>query len=519
VRDPLGDLVSRFARTHGPFLAEDAAARLGLGIGPVRDALERLARQERVIEGEFLPGGRSREWCDAEVLRSIKRRSLAKLRREVEPVEPAALGRFLLEWQSVARPRAGMDALASAIEQLQGCPIPASVLEAEVLPARVATYRPSDLDSLCAAGEVLWRGIEPLGPFDGRIALFPADRVALTAPPPREPEDGLPRRVRDTLESRGALFFPDLVAAAEAFPGDVLRAIWDLVWAGVVTNDTLAPVRSLLASSSPRERLSFRRRALRSRRPGPPGSEGRWSLLPAARSGSLQPTETERRAALARSLLDRYGVLTREAVHAEGIAGGFSAVYEVLKALEDSGRVRRGYFVAGLGATQFALPGADDRLRALRETSEEPRTLLLAATDPANPYGAALPWPEREGARPQRAAGAQVVLRDGALIAWAGRTERNLLTFLPETEPSRSDAARDLARALAALVESGRRRAVLVSRVDGEAPVRSLLAPFLAAEGFLPGSRGLLKRQPLSSALGRDPASPRGGGSAGRRGF
>src|SRR5262249_49071337 len=162
-----------------------------------------------------------------------------------------------------------------------------------------------------------------------------------------------------------------------------------------------------------------------SRRVGPPGSEGRWSLLPMARAGSLQPTETERRMALARTLLERYGVLTREAVHAEGIAGGFSAVYDVLKALEDSGRIRRGYFVAGLGATQFALPGADDRLRALRDPSDEPRTFVLAATDPGNPYGAAIPWPEREGARPQRAAGAQVVLRDGVLVAWAGRTERN----------------------------------------------------------------------------------------------
>ena len=495
VADALGDLVSRYARTHGPFTTETAAGRWALGAAPVRSALERLAAQDRVIEGEFLPGGRTREWCDAGVLRAIKRRSLAKLRREVEPVEPPALARLLVEWQSVAHPRAGLDALASAVEQLAGCPVPASVLEAEILPARVAGYRASDLDALCAAGEVLWRGIEPVGSYDGRIALYPADQIALLAPAPAEVADDLPRRVRDTLASRGALFFADLAAATAAFPGDLLRALWDLVWAGVATNDTLAPVRSLLASASPREQRSFRRRA-RSRRLGPPGSEGRWSLLPAARPGSLQPTETERRMALARALLERYGVVTREAVHAEGIAGGFSAVYEVFKALEESGRIRRGYFVAGLGATQFALPGADDRLRALRGPSDEPRTLVLAATDPANPWGAAIAWPEREGARPQRAAGAQVFLRDGVLVAWAGRTETNLLTFLPDMEPARTEAARDLAKALAALVDSGRRRAVLISKIDGQDPARSALAPALSEAGFLPGSRGYLKRPP-----------------------
>jgi ATP-dependent Lhr-like helicase len=503
VADPLGDLLSRYARTHGPFLLESAAARFGLGIAPVRTALERLAAQGRVLEGEISPGRRSREWCDVEVLRALKRRSLAKLRKEVEPVPQAALGRFLAEWHGLSRPRSGADALLTIIEQLQGAPLPASVLEADVLPARLRGYRAADLDLLAAAGEVAWVGLEPLGPHDGKIALYLVDQLPLLAPPPRRAEGDLAGRLRALFEQRGALFFSDLVAETGAFQNDILTALWDLVWAGEVTNDTLAPLRSYLrgpAAQAKERRVSFRGASFRSRRVGPPGSEGRWSLI--AR-GRRQPSETERRAALARSLLERHGVITREAVHAEGIAGGFSAVYEVLKAMEDAGRVRRGYFVAGLGATQFALPGADDRLRAVREPPADARALIIAATDPANPYGAALPWPETPAdgdaktARPQRAAGAHVVLLDGALVGYVGRTEKNLLTFLPESEPERTHAAEALVGALAALVDDGRRRTLLVSRVDGGDPERSPIGPKLGAAGFTPTSKGYFKRAVL----------------------
>jgi ATP-dependent Lhr-like helicase len=498
--EPVADLVSRYARTHGPFRLEDAAGRWGAAVGLVRLALDRLAERGRIIEGDFLPGGRSREWCDAGVLRAIKRRSLAKLRSQVEPVEPAAFARYLGHWQGLTRPRAGLEALLSAVEQLQGCPVPASALETEILPARIDRYRPADLDFLLSSGEIVWRGIEPLGPSDGRVALYLADRAAVLAPPPRTVADddndgeGLAERIRELLTARGALFFPDLAAETGAFAGDLVAALWDLVWAGEVSNDTLAPLRSLLRGGSGKSARRVRGGTFRSRRLGPPGSEGRWSNVPAPRQA---PTETERRAALTRALLERYGVLTREAVAAEGVAGGFSSVYPVLKAMEDSGQVRRGYFVAGLGATQFALAGAEDRLRAERETPEPDtaQTLVLAATDPGNPWGAALPWPASGSeARPQRAAGAQVVLKDGELVAWIGRAETNLLTFFPEEEPARRLAARALARALAALVESGRRRAVLVGRVDGGDPRDSALAPFLPEEGFLAGSRGYLKR-------------------------
>ncbi len=505
VADPVGDLVSRFARTHGPFLADAIAVRLGLDLVVVLTTLERLAAADRVVLGELLPGGRSREWCDAEVLRTLKRRSLAKLRKEIEPVEPAALGRFLADWQGVRRPRGGLDALLSTIEQLQGAPIPASVLEADVLPARISGYRPADLDVLCAAGEVVWIGVEALGPRDGRVALYLTGEVARLAPAPREASGEIAARVRALLAERGALFFADLVTATGAFAHDLLGALWELAWAGEVTNDTFAPLRSYLRGDAGREtrprRSTLRspvlkaaaHAAFRSRRAGPPGSEGRWSLT--ARPAVRPPTETERRAALARALLERHGVLTREAVAAEGVSGGFSAVYEVLKALEEAGRVRRGYFVAGLGATQFALPGADDRLRAVREPSEAGDALVLAATDPANPFGAALAWPERagDGARPQRAAGAYVVLLDGALVAWIGRGG-GVMTFLPEGEPERGHAAAALARALAALVDGGRRRAVLLSDIDGAPPAQSALAPALRAAGFSPTLRGYFKR-------------------------
>jgi ATP-dependent Lhr-like helicase len=496
VADPLGDIVARYSRTHGPFLADSVAARFGLGIGPVLDTLRRLAAMDRVVEGEFLPGGRSREWCDVEVLRSLKRRSLAKLRKEIEPVEPAALGRFVVDWHGLKRPRPGVDALLSAVEQLQGAPIPASVLEADILPARVADFRPADLDLLCAAGEVVWVGIESLGPNDGRVALYLTDQLPLLAPPPRLAEGELAGAVRELLKGRGALFFSDMVATTGAFPPDLLSALWDLVWSGEVTNDTLAPLRSFLrqsrGSKDAGKRTTFRGRTFRSRRAGPPGSEGRWSLVNRASA----PKETERRTALTRALLERHGVLTREAVHAEGIEGGFSAIYDVLKAMEEAGRLRRGYFIAGLGATQFALPGADDRLRSVRERSEEPQAIVLAATDPANPFGAALAWPEKQGARPQRAAGAFVVLLDGALCAYIGRAERSLLTFLPAEEPERGHAAKALVGALAGVVEQGRRRTLLIAQIDGSPAETSPLAPHLSAAGFTPTSRGFFKRAP-----------------------
>ena len=504
VAAPLEDLVARFARTHGPFPATVPAEGLGLGVDPVLQVLRALEQRGRVVRGAFLPGGTDEEWCDVDALRALKRSGLARLRAEVEPVEPAAFGRFLPAWQGL-RPegpqRHGLDGLLETIEQLQGCPIPASDLEAEVLPARVVGYRPSMLDELCAAGEVVWQGVESLGTSDGRVALYLTDHHRLLAPVPRTAEGPHAEAIRALLAERGALFFADLAAATQAYPPELANALWQLVFAGEVTNDTLAPLRSLrYAETSKRSRRLSRRGSaglagtpsFRSRRIGPPGTEGRWSLVPSAveEARSLQ---TDRRTALARQLLDRYGVLVREAAGAEGVSGGFGAVYPVLRALEEGGRVRRGWFVEGLGAAQFALPGAEERLREAPEGDEA--DLLLAATDPAQPFGSLVPWPSRErGARPQRAAGAQVLLRGGRLIAWIGRSERSVLTFPAEHEPVRSQDLAAIARTLAGLVDEGGRRALLVQKVDGEAPGASPLGPHLEAEGFLTSHDGLLRR-------------------------
>jgi ATP-dependent Lhr-like helicase len=490
VGDALGDLVSRYARTHAPFTAEEAAAWFGLGTAPVLATLERLAHRGRVLEGEFLPGGQGREWCDSGVLRQLKQKTLARLRREVEPVEPAALARFLISWHGIEKPRSGGEALLDAIDQLQGAAIPASALLAEVLPARVLDFTPADLDLLCAQGEVVWRGIEPLGQRDGRIALYLSDSFTRLAPAPAPVEQPLARDVVRLLGERGALFYAELLGLTGAFGPDLVAALWDLVWAGVATNDTLLPLRSLLQPDNQRGG-----RGGRVRRAAPPGSEGRWSLVPAAaaQSPSTVISETERQTALTEQLLTRHGVVTREAVHAEGVIGGFATVYPVLKAMEEAGRARRGYFVAGLGATQFARPGADEALRTRRDPAEVVQVVTLSATDPANPYGAILPWPAAEP-RLVRVPGAKVLLRDGALVAYVGRTERTVSTFLPETEPARGQVGRDVATTLAQLVDGARRRALLIASIDGKHPGASALGAFLLDAGFIPGTQGYLRR-------------------------
>ena len=453
--DALREIAARYARTHGPFATASVAERYGTGTVPMATALRELAESGRVIEGEFRPRGHGREWCDAEVLQTLRRRSLARLRKEVEPAPPLALARLLLDWHRVTTlpgsiPRGGPDPLLDVVEQLQGAAVPASALESDVLPARLAGYRPQDLDVLCAAGEVVWVGVSPLGDRDGRVALFLADHVGLLHAPSATPPQGAAHdAIRAHLGKSGASFFTDLAAAAGGLPQDVLDALWDLVWSGEVTGDAPGALRAFV-----RPKASRARRAgglFRSRRRAPASAVGRWSLVTRGASA----TTTERLKALAEQLLARHGVLTREAVIAEGVAGGFSTLYPVLKAFEETGRVRRGYFVSGLGGSQFAQPGALDRLRALRETSADTLSgdgptpaVVLAATDPANPFGAALAWPE--GVKGMRAAGAHVVLVDGALAAYLPRGEGDLMASLPADEPLRAQTARAIALALGA---------------------------------------------------------------------
>ncbi|NUT31883.1 MAG: ATP-dependent helicase [Hamadaea sp.] len=495
VADPLADLVARYARTHGPFRADACAARFGLGVAVVDHTLRRLAAVGRIVTGEFTPAsdGGHVEWCDAEVLRLLRRRSLAALRKEIEPVAPRVLGRFLPRWQGVGRSRTGLDGVADVVAQLQGTPVPASALERLVLPARIDAYRPSDLDELLATGEVVWCGAGPIQGADGWIALAFADTAPLVLPPPAEQEwSELHQEILASLAG-GALFFRQL--PTRATEEETVAALWDLVWAGRVGNDTLAPVRALLSGGSGAHRSRpapgrsryhrSGRVSLATLRQGPPTVAGRWHLVA---DRDLDPTR--RAAALADALLERHGVVTRGAVAAEGQPGGFAAVYPVLAGLEERGAARRGYFVEGLGAAQFALPGAVDRLRSHTDRAEPGHAVVLAATDPANPYGAALDWPaDGGGHRPGRKAGALVVLVDGELTLYVERGGRTLLTFSDEEVPLSAAT-----RALAQAVREGALGTLSVERADGEAVHDSALGVALSAAGFTVTPRGLRLR-------------------------
>jgi ATP-dependent helicase Lhr and Lhr-like helicase len=503
VADPLGDLVLRFARTHGPFTAEAVASRLGLSVASAGTALSRLAARGRVLQGTFTPGRTGREWCENEVLRIVRQRSLARLRHQVEPVSAAALGRLATTWHGLLTRRHGPDALLDVIEQLQGAPLVASLLEREILPARLEGYRQADLDLLCGAGEVVWVGVGSLGERDGRVALYLTDHLAGLLPPatPAEPLDERGESIVAHLGREGASFFPAIHAAAGGgYPGETVSGLWDLAWRGLVTNDTFHALRAF-ALAPPRPRRREPGRTFRSRRLTPPSAEGRWSLVAGRAAG--RPTATGWAAAIAQQLLMRHGVLTREAVASEGLPGGFSAVYDVLKAMEDAGRIRRGYFVGGLAATQFALPAAVDLLRSVRDEPETAQGVYLAATDPANPYGAILKWPavaepgSRDRRGPTRSAGAGVVLVNGELAAYVGRADRQFLTFLPEDEPARTIVARETAQVLFTLATAvGDRAGMLIGEIDGADAVSHPMAPFLLDAGFVKRATGFQAARP-----------------------
>ncbi|HTK28290.1 MAG TPA: DEAD/DEAH box helicase [Vicinamibacterales bacterium] len=509
VDDPLGDLARRFARTHAPFGTAAFAGRYALSTAAAEHVLARLASDGRLIEGEFRPGRTGREWTDADVLRRVRRRSLAALRHEIEPVDQAVLGRMATTWQGIVKKRRGADALLDVVEQLQGAPLPASILETEMLPARIDGYDPVDLDTITAAGEVVWVGLEPLGERDGRVALYLADRVKTLLAPASPTVPELPIRERAILErlrDRGASFFADLHdAAGGGYPAETVDAIWSLVWQGRITNDTFQALRAFTRphgrSRASRRGVPAPLRSFRSRRQAPPSAEGRWSLVDRA-SGRDRRAATAWAAAVTQQLLARHGVLTREAIGGELVPGGFGLVYPVLKALEDAGRLRRGYFVAGLGATQFALPGALDLLRSLREAPEEPEIVAIAATDPASPYGATLKWPRGAdaGRGPTRSVGATVILVDGLLAAYLARGDRQLTTFLPDAEPGRSRAGHAIARVLVDRARGGADgpRGMLIEEIDGAPPPAHPLMPFLLDAGFVAVAGGVQVRRTVS---------------------
>jgi len=572
VDDPLGDLVGRFARTHAPFTPQMVADRLGLGTAVVLDTLRKLGVQRRVVEGEFRPKQVGSEWCDAEVLRRLRSRSLAALRHEVEPVAPDTLGRFLPTWQHVATGAKGsglrgLDGVVQVVDQLSGVALPASAWESLILPARVTDYVPGMLDELTATGDVIWSGAGSLAGNDGWVSLHLADGAQVTLPEPLGTDtDELQRDVLAALAGGGAYFFRQLSDAVGSTDDDALvTAVWDLVWAGQITNDTFAPLRTRVGGKAPRakaptrSRSSYRSRGrvAMPRQSGPPTVGGRWSLLPLS-----EPDATVRAAAMAEILLERHGVVTRGAVANEGVRGGFSTVYKVLSGFEETGRARRGYFVEGLGAAQFATGPTVDRLRSfVREESDrrdddalaaagrgrEIPVVTLAATDPANPYGAALPWPgqpaeaadgpvavgagagagagaddptatgttsttgspqttgsgaasvstslsapaskKKTGHRPGRKAGSLVVLVDGRLTVYVERGGKTVLTF---GEPDE----RELALAAQSLASVVRQRLgkLAVERVDGEFVLGTPLGDALRDAGFAPTPSGVRLR-------------------------
>lgn len=511
VPDPLGDLVLRWARGHAPFLAGELAGWLGLGHAVLQPVLNRLVAEGRLVEGDLRPSGwlppaeliatpqtSGLAYCDPGVLRVLRRRSLAALRNAVEPVPPRQFARFLAHWQGIARPLSGTAGVLAAVQQLAGYPLPASSLESVVLPARVRDYRPAMLDELLAAGEVIWQGAGSLAGTDGWIGLHPAETAPVTLAAPEPVDHPLAGRLLEALAGGGSHLFRALTQQLAAGDTELADALWELVWAGHVTGDTLAPLRVLLAggraSLKPRTtpaRTRFGRPGLRRgalpRPSGPPHATGRWSLLPEPETDA-----TVLAAARAELLLDRYGVVTRGSVAAEEVAGGFAGAYRVFSTLEDAGQVRRGYFVEGLGASQFGDRHAVD---LVREAGGVPEPVVLAAADPANPYGAALGWPARDTDsrhQPARKAGALVVLIDGALVLYVERGGRTLLSFTDDPE---SLAA--AARALAEAVHRGVLGKLTVAKIDGADVLGSdhALAEALAGAGFRLTPQGLRLRR------------------------
>ncbi len=467
VEDPLGDVVGRFARTRGPFSAQSAARELNIGVDAVQVTLRRLLTAGRLTRGRFRSGGVEAEWMDSEVLRRVKRGSLAALRGEIEPEPPSSLARFLAGWQGVGAQRRGRSAMVEVVRQLQGVEIPASDLR-DVLARRVEDPEPI-LDRLMAEGEVMWTGRQPLGPRDGKLALYLRSDFDLLQRPADEARSGSPthERILEHLADRGASFFAEIYnVSGGGDPESVSEALWDLVWAGLVTNDTLAPLRAFIRGR--------RRRAGASRVSFPSHTSGRWSRV--VEPGAY---DTSRATAWARQLLDRHGLVTASTVASEGLPGGFSALYPVFGRMEETGTARRGYFVEGLGGAQFALPGAVDRLRA----GDDASWITMAATDPANPYGASLSWPGSEG-RVGRHAGTHVILVGGELAAFIERRGRRISLFPPAQEDAGA-----VARALAGLAGGADRFAV--DQIDGLSPSSHPMAHHLVRAGFVATHKGL----------------------------
>jgi len=494
--DPLAFLVYRFARTHGPFVTHDLAVRLGLRPAQLEPVLRALADAGTLVRGEIRPGGSTPDWCDADVLRRLKRRTLARLRDAVAPVDAATLGLFLPKWHQLGSAREGLPRLLEVIRQLEGLDLPWSTLHATLLPRRVAGFNLDMLDMLAATGQVVWVGRAPLGGRDGRIALFLREHVRELLPPgePQAVTEPLHQLILDHLAAQGASFLFELEDALRRGRPDVdgptfKAALWDLVWAGQITNDTFGPLRALGTRNGGVARGT--------RRGGPSLAAGRWSLVRALWDETL--SATERAVARANMLLERYGVVSREVAAAEHLPGGFGPVYKVMSAMEEAGRVRRGYFVEGLSGAQFARPGTIEVLRSVRtpddaeQDAAEREMVFLPALDPANPWGTLLPWPATgnpdAAVRPRRVAGAWLLMCSGEPLLYLGANGRHLTTFpaalaVPGIAARAFDALRQAPRAT-------RRGTLVIEKVDGEPVAESAYRETMLHSGFVADYRGL----------------------------
>ena len=509
VTDALAGILRRYARTHGPFTTRDLCKRYGLAEQEVETLLRVMHSDGKLLEGEFRPTGVHREWCDPDVLQNVRRKSLARLRKEVVPAEQTAFARLLTKWQGASTPRKGLEALWDAIEILQGCELIASELEREILPARVAQYQPADLDTLLASGDVVWVGRGSLGNRDGRVALYLAETLGKLIAPGTY--DALPetlsdraKHILDFLRRQGASFEATLHQSIGGFANETTDAILELAWSGWITNDTFQPIR-FLGGKEPRRSHSnqgfpagsagFLQRA-RTRRTVERTGQGRWSLIEQRILQTATPAEWS--AAIAQQMLLRNGIVMRETAIAENVRGGYPAVYPALKTMEESGWIRRGMFVASMGAAQFATPAAVDLLRTFRNAGDRAEAVHLAASDPANPYGSMLPWTADASAHSMsRASGGNVILVNGRLSAFFRRRNPALQVFLPEDEPDRSQMARALAQKLAAVAirHQGRRSGLMISTINNQPAQNHFLAPFLERGGFVPTAAGFQMRR------------------------
>ncbi len=504
--DSFADLVLRFARSRPPFTLPQLCERYSLPTASTTLKLGVLVGENRLLTGAFTPLRTCQEWVAPEVLQRIRRRAIARLRQAVEAAPKEAFARALPHWQGLLSKRAGLDAILDAVEQLQGCPLYASTLEDSILPARVAQFSPADLDALATSGEIIWVGLEAIGAHDGVIALFLADdftrlhrpRIQQEAPTDDE------ARVLECLRQRGALFTSALATALRPlFGANLERALWSLVFKGLITNDSFQVLRRHLGVKAKTAQERFLRRSFRSRRAQPMSSDGRWVLV----EHQLQhpPTPTERSHAVAQSLLNRYGLVTRAVADAESLAGGFSALYDVYRTLEERGTIRRGYFVADVAAMQFADNAAVELLRTMNKPPPEDEVLWLAASDPANAYGALLPWPDNvSNKRPSRASGTRVLLANGRVLAWLSKSEKSLLTFFEEDDPAVETHQRHLTAALEALAQSRlvRRQGWMLEDIDGVDSAQHRLATTFRKSGFEVSSEGIhMRRKSVKSFI------------------